>query len=232
MYSGQIPDQEVHPGISKTIILDESIFPEGISYTVRLVNEEGEIVNLPWWITYIANERKLLMFPSSSEVGQDFKIRISGYDGGALLESEFSIKVRNKDPVVKIDLDNQRIKLGDSLEYQIQENTFIDEDNDPLSYSVVWVKENGDETVALPSWISFEDTTQTFYGIPIIESNFMLAVIADDGYGGSARKEFVIETFNHPPSGNSDLLQSQSIHIGNAILYTCLLYTSPSPRDS
>ena len=218
MYSGRIPDQEIHPGISKSIILSESIFPQGIFYNVHLVNND-QIEHLPWWITYISNERKLLMFPSASEVAQDFTIRISGYNGGTTLESEFSIKVRNKDPISVIDLVDQRVKLGTPLDYQIPDDSFVDEDEDPLNYSVKWVKEDGSESSSLPSWISFVPASRAFYGDPDEEGNFTLALIVADDYGGSIRKEFKIEAYNHSPSENSNKLQDQTVHIGDSLVY-------------
>ena len=50
MYLGRIPDKVIHPGISETIILEESIFPNGIDYTVQLVDDGGNREHLPWWI--------------------------------------------------------------------------------------------------------------------------------------------------------------------------------------
>ena len=69
------------------------------------------------------------MFLSSSEVGQDFTISISGDNSGPPFNSEFTIKVlKQKDPISVKHLVDQRVKLGNSLDYQIPEDAFIDQD--------------------------------------------------------------------------------------------------------
>ena len=212
----------MHPGLSKTILLDETIFPEGIDYTVSLVDESGNAQALPWWITYIAGQRKLLMFPTAGELDQEFTIRIAGNDGGTPLESEFIIRVVNSAPVAVQELAGQRVKLGESFEYRIPAGTFYDADGDALTIEIHRVREDGTLTAALPGWLRFEASSYTLYGTPQAEDKgaFTLRISANDNLGGVAQRDLAIEAYNNDPQASGTLAEELSIHLGTPWEYS------------
>jgi hypothetical protein len=111
--------------------------------------------------------------------------------------------LNNTAPSVQNPITNQIATQDTGFNFQIPTNTFVDVDlNDTLTYSATL--SNGD---ALPSWLNFNPTTQTFSGTPTNNDvgNLNLKVTATDKPGASVSTNFTLQVF-HPvlvPTGGS-----------------------------
>ena len=220
----KLAEYKAHPNSPNTIFLnDETIsLPFGIGYTVSLVDENGDLQPLPDWIDYISSQYKLSLSPTISELGHEYTIQASGIDNGEVREAHFIIKVHNDPPIASVPLENQRVKLGESLEYQILAGTFYDADGDALAYSIKRVRENGSTTSILPSWLSFDSQSRTFYGTPSLadKGTITLRVSVNDGLNGVVEQDMSIEVYNNRPHRNPDVqLSDQTVHFSNELLY-------------
>jgi len=75
--------------------------------------------------------------------------------------------------------DEYVIVVGDALGYQVPANTFSDPNSGTLTYTAVL--DDGNDT-ALPSWINFDASTQTFTGTSVL-GGWDIKVTADNGFG-------------------------------------------------
>jgi Ca2+-binding RTX toxin-like protein len=111
--------------------------------------------------------------------------------------------LNNNAPNLQNPIADQTVIEDIPFNLQISDNTFFDPDlNDILTYSATL--SNGD---ALPSWLSFNPTTQTFSGTPAYQDvgNLNLKVTVTDKPGASVSTNFTLQVF-HPilvPSGSS-----------------------------
>jgi hypothetical protein len=101
-----------------------------------------------------------------------------------------SLKHTNFVPYLKSQIPNKTDTIGRTFNYQIPDNTFIDDDgNNTLSYTAKL--NNGNP---LPGWLSFDSTTRTFSGTPDTVAVFIIGVTAIDTAGASALCVFRITT--------------------------------------
>jgi Ca2+-binding RTX toxin-like protein len=111
--------------------------------------------------------------------------------------------LNNNAPNLQNPIADQTVIEDIPFNLQISDNTFFDPDlNDSLTYSATL--SNGD---ALPSWLNFNPTTQTFSGTPTNNDvgNLNLKVTATDQLGANVSTNFTLQVF-HPvlvPSGSS-----------------------------
>jgi Ca2+-binding RTX toxin-like protein len=73
--------------------------------------------------------------------------------------------IGNSAPVLENSIIDQNININEVFNFVIPENTFIDTDNDELTYTAVLVDGN-----SLPDWLSFDENTGTFSGTPELEN--------------------------------------------------------------
>lgn len=86
-------------------------------------------------------------------------------------------------------LENQTDTIGQSFEYIIPNNTFIDDDgNNTLTYSATL----GDNS-PLPEWISFDTTSMTFSGNAKSSGTFTIKITATDKANACASGTFTIQ---------------------------------------
>jgi len=107
-------------------------------------------------------------------------------------ELEINIDYNNT-PFVLNQLENQSVFVGNSINYQINENIFDDIDlafGDFLTYSIT-LSDGSD----LPSWLNFDPLTQTFSGSPLFENVGIITIKIEvtDLSGAKAFDEFDIE---------------------------------------
>jgi hypothetical protein len=111
--------------------------------------------------------------------------------------------LNNNAPNLQNPIADQTVIEDIPFNLQISDNTFFDPDlNDSLTYSATL--SNGD---ALPSWLNFNPTTQTFSGTPAYQDvgNLNLSVTVTDKAGASVSTTFTLQVF-HPilvPTGSS-----------------------------
>nr|QBK93610.1 MAG: putative Ig domain protein [Pithovirus LCPAC404] len=154
-----------------------------LSYTAILVDN----IALPSWLSFAASVRTFSGIPVSGDQGISF-VEVTADDGfGGVVTDTFSLVVTNRFPSLDNLIPNQTSVVAQSYLYQFPDNTFSDDDLDILTY--VATLENGD---ALPTWLTFNDGTRTFSGIPNpADQNILsITVTASDSNGG-----FVSDTF-------------------------------------
>lgn len=117
----------------------------------------------------------------------------NSYDAGAFIQGG-SLK-SNATPTVANAIANQDAPVDTAFNFQFAANTFNDGDADTLTYTA---ELNGGG--ALPAWLSFDGTTRTFSGTPVIGDvgTISVDVTADDGFGGT-----VTDTFDITVSSNA-----------------------------
>ena len=79
-------------------------------------------------------------------------------------------------PTLENPIPDQPATVGELFEFTIPANTFEDADGDPLTYTAAL-----DGGSALPGWLTFDDTNQTFTGTPTTAETLMVRVTASDG---------------------------------------------------
>ena len=140
------------------------------------------------------------------------------FDGGAIwnptyVESAVASSSNNA-PTVANAIVDQSVNEDQLWSFQVPLNTFDDSDGDTLSLSSMLA-----DGSALPSWLSFDETTGTFSGTPPANFNgaIELAVTASDG------QAIVTDTFtlsivavNDDPVGTND--NATAVNNGSAIL--------------
>ena len=77
--------------------------------------------------------------------------------------------------------------VGNAFVFAFAAGTFADADGDRLSYAV-------DASTPLPTWLSFDATSQTFAGVPpaTAANLYTVAVVATDPFSGSVSDSFNI----------------------------------------
>ncbi len=96
----------------------------------------------------------------------------------------------NNAPEVANQIPDQPVQVATALSYTFPENSFVDADNESLSYTAS--KADGGE---LPSWLMFDRTTRTFSGTPptsvgTLPFRLTVAVEATDPNNASVRDTF------------------------------------------
>ena len=136
----------------------------------------------------------------------------------------------NTAPTVATAIPDQSATAGTAFSYAFPDNTFSDADSDTLTYTAT--KADG---TALPTWLSFTDSTRTFSGTPQAAdiATVSVKVTASDGNGGSVSDEFDITVSaaadTTPPTLTSATVRVSGTNI-NFGFSESLLRSSPSVR--
>ena len=96
----------------------------------------------------------------------------------------------NNPPELIIALVDQETTVGTSFIYNIAENSFVDPDQDVLTYNAF---EAG--KLSLPAWLLFDNDELSFYGTPTIIDigEFNIQVEASDPFDSKASDDFIIK---------------------------------------
>ena len=123
----------------------------------------------------------------------------------------------NNAPTVANLIPDQTATVGTALGFQFAANTFNDADGDTLTYAATQSDDN-----ALPSWLSFTDSTRTFGGTPAATDTGTVSVkvTADDGKGGSVSDTFdiVVSAANNAPTV-ANPIPNQTATVGTALSF-------------
>ncbi|HNL35748.1 MAG TPA: tandem-95 repeat protein, partial [Agitococcus sp.] len=126
-------------------------------------------------------------------------------DGVASVTGKTIIQVMpiNDAPTALLPLDEQSVDEGQSFVFTIPTEAFTDIDGDNLAYSASLV-----DGSSLPSWLSFNDKTQTFSGIPSFSDagTLQVKVVATDPDGLFTSQIFTLDIndVNQAPIAISD----------------------------
>ena len=169
-----------------------------VALSVRM--EDGN--PLPSWLSFNATTRTLFGTPGNSDIGV-YRIRLTARDPqGASAVDVFDLvvaKATNTAPVLTLPVPDQSIAEDTRFNYTVPAGTFADSDpGDHLTLSAQL--ENGNP---LPSWLSFDATTQTLAGTPGNSEvgAYSIRVTATDTHGASMADVFdlVVANVNDAP---------------------------------
>jgi Ca2+-binding RTX toxin-like protein len=147
---------------SNTFSDDDAIHGDTLSYSATLADDSA----LPSWLSFDATTQTFSGTPDNNNVGS-VDVKVTATDtGGLSVSDEFSLTVNNvnDNPVLANAITDQSSDEDQAFTFTIPANTFADDDSihgDVLSYSATLADDS-----ALPSWLSFDATTQTFSGTP------------------------------------------------------------------
>ncbi|SVC76170.1 uncharacterized protein METZ01_LOCUS329024, partial [marine metagenome] len=115
------------------------------------------------------------------EVQNSYSVTVTATDtGGLTTEETFTVSVNNlnDDPTLANAIADQSVDEDSALSFTVPADTFNDEDGDTLTYTATL-----SDSSALPSWLSFDASTQTFSGTPVNADvgDITIQVTASDG---------------------------------------------------
>ncbi len=191
---------------SENAFIDED--GDSLSYNATLSGSA-----LPIWLSFNGAARTFSGTPVSGDQAI-YRIDVTASDdfGGSVLSS-FDLTVPNRAPTLENPLSNQIAPNGALFSFAVPANTFVDPDEDPLTYNATLQDDN-----PLPIWLSFDAPTQTFSGTPSVRGNHFIKTSAQDPFGASANAPFEIVVPNTAPIV-SNPLSNQVSEIGQAFNY-------------
>jgi hypothetical protein len=116
--------------------------------------------------------------------------------------SDTSTPAPNSAPTLANSLPDTNTSVGTSFSFEIPANTFIDSDNDTLSYSATLANRD-----ALPTWLEIDQDNGTVSGTPPIDSegNYDITITTTDNRGGEVSDTFALEvTLPDPAITNTE----------------------------
>ena len=129
-------------------------------------------------------------------------------------------------PTVTAQTATQTWKVGQAVNFTLASNTFTDPQNETLIYTAT--QANG---AALPSWLSFNVTTQTFAGTPPAgNTNLSIKVTATDTSGLSASETFAANLVAPTAPTITNQTAEQIWTIGKAVNFTLASNTFTDPQ--
>ena len=160
-----IADQSVDEDTAFNFVMPANTFSDvdaGDSITYSAALSGGGA--LPTWLTFTAATQTFSGTPANGDVGT-IDIDVTATDAGGLNNTDtFTLTVNNTNDAPTLDntIADQSINEDTALNFVIPANTFGDVDaGDTLLYSAT-LSGGG----ALPAWLTFNATTQTFSGTP------------------------------------------------------------------
>ena len=165
--------------------------------TLSYVASMGGGNALPAWLTFTPETRIFKGTPTASDVGT-LNLRLTATDlEGQSVSDTFSIAVLppNVAPTVQTPQADQSVAEDSAFTWQVPLATFADADKgDVLTYTAASLSGEG----ALPTWLSFDSATRTFFGTPGNDAVGIVKIkaIATDARGESVSDLFDLEVTN------------------------------------
>lgn len=128
----------------------------------------------------------------------------------------------NRSPRNTTTLPNKSFVAGYALSFSFASGLFIDDDGEPVTYSM-------GASPSASSWLSFDETTRTFSGTPVVNTdakNYTIYVYGNDNntYSSNGQTYFTLEIkINKPPELDQGLPASN-----NTVVYFLYSYTIPA----
>jgi Ca2+-binding RTX toxin-like protein len=164
---------------------------DSLSLTATLADGSA----LPIWLSFDAITQTFSGTPLNGDLG-NVDVRVTADDGnGGVVSDDFALVVNNTNdaPIIANAITDQTIDEGAAFSFTLPAGTFTDTDDDTLSLSATLA-----DGSALPTWLSFDATSQTFSGTPLNADvgNVDVRVTADDGNGGVVSDDFALVVNN------------------------------------
>ena len=161
--------------------------------TLSATLENGQ--PLPVWLKFDADTGQFTGTPP--DTARTYRIVVTATDqAGAQVKQSFNLAVTtgaNHPPVINAAIPAQQTNEKDEWRFTLPADAFRDPDGDPLTYTATLADGN-----ALPEWLHFDAEKRIFSGTPGNDDvgNLSIRVTANDGRGGSATQDFVLEVVN------------------------------------
>lgn len=186
-----LTDQTAPVGEAFTYVVSSSSFtdPDGDDLSYSALLEDGS--SLPEWLVFESSTITFSGTPEESDAGMiSVELFASDPDNESASDIfEIEVLLVNNAPTVLNPIDDQEASIGRFFFMTFAENTFADQDEDPLTYSATL--SNGSP---LPSWLSFDESERSFSGTPNEDDEgvIIIALTAEDPDGAVATDEFEI----------------------------------------
>jgi len=143
---------------------------------------------LAMWGPYVTSDKKYMFYTTGTKA--DYS---DTYVYWVRVDSLFeSLKHTNFAPYLKYKIPDQTDSVGFEFKYTFPDTTFIDDDGtNTLTYSATL--NNGSP---LPTWLSFDSSTRTFFGTPTTLRNYFIKVFATDTSKTKAFATFTLKIKN------------------------------------
>ena len=190
-----IADQSVDEdsALSFTVPADTFNDEDGdtLTYTATLSDSSA----LPSWLSFDASTQTFSGTPVNADVG-DITVQVTASDGSTSVSDTFTLTVANTNdaPTLANAIADQNVDEDSALSFTIPADTFNDIDvGDSLTYTATL-----SDSSALPSWLSFDASTQTFSGTPVNADvgTITVKVTATDGSSATISDTFTITVAN------------------------------------
>jgi len=189
-----IPDQSAETGSPFSFEIPANTFsdPDG-----SIVSPLVVLTTLPSWLTF---DDQTNVFSGTPAVGDDGVVSIeveATDDEGSTITDTFDLTVSepapNAPPIVQNPIADQSALVGSEFNFEIPANTFDDTDGSIVAPLVV--------LTTLPSWLSFDDQTNVFNGIPSIGDvgTITIDVQAADDEGDNVTDSFELTVSEPAP---------------------------------
>ncbi len=187
----KLTDKDVYEGSPMKIQLAENTFidydkGDHVTYSATLTNGK----KLPAWLTFDPQKLNFEGTPTNKDVGSlDIKL-IATDKFGATGNTSFNLNIINVNdiPTLENKIPDMSTNIGNLFSYIVPENTFNDIDlGDKLSLSATLA--NGKK---LPTWLTFDNFSNTFSGYPYNEGNLNIKVTATDNSGAKVSDNFML----------------------------------------
>ena len=166
----------------------------GDSLTLSATLADGS--SLPSWLSFDPATQTFTGTPLNEDVGA-LSVRVTATDtAGATAYQDFNVTIANTNdaPVASVAIADQSTDEDAGFSFTVPPASFTDVDvGDSLTYSATLA-----DGSALPSWLSFDPSTQTFTGTPLNEDvgGLNVRVTATDTSGASASQDFTVTVAN------------------------------------
>ncbi|MBN1415582.1 MAG: right-handed parallel beta-helix repeat-containing protein [Bacteroidales bacterium] len=184
-----VPDQYTDVGVRKTVNVIFRDVDKTDTHTITILSGDGNVTveNLSGNTSGSVYD----LVPATGWSGNaEITVKVEDNSGSYATDTYFLFVADTHPPVVSNPLPDTTAYVGESFTYAIPENSFTDADpDDSLSYSAMLA---GNEQ--LPVWLSFNDQTITFTGIPTITDIGMIVVVVTvtDKSSSSVKDTFTI----------------------------------------
>ncbi|MFN3405751.1 MAG: putative Ig domain-containing protein [Cytophagaceae bacterium] len=184
-----IPDQSVNGNSTYSFTIPANTFEHPQGKTLHYAVYQRGMHVLPDWLTFNPSTKTLTGNPTYNH-GGDYFILVKAQNGEEFTFDEYKLTVvGNRPPQVAYQVPDVVALIGEEFTWETPGDLFTDADGHELTYSV-----SSQHGAALPEWLSYNEATKTFSGVPS-EGHIgfdTIHITVNDGFGGMATATFQI----------------------------------------
>ncbi len=174
-------DQYIKSNLNFSFQIPDKLFQDTDGESVVLHVQLGNGSEVPSWLKFTPENR--LVFGKATNDYELLSLKIVATDKKRASAEDFFILYisENKAPLVIQEIPSLEVFKDIYFQYQIPSNTFRDDDNDALSYSIG----SFDNDNPIPVWLTFVPSNRTLLGVPK-DGNYqsIVKIVVDDGRDG------------------------------------------------